>query len=103
MVYLNPRRIAITDGYHGCHATIDVFQRTKGDVAVVGIDDAFEAGDVCWLETPLNPTGEARDMQYYADKVHAAGGKLLVDSTFAPPPLQYPFKWGADIVMHSGA
>jgi hypothetical protein len=25
-----------------------------------------------------------------------------VDSTFAPPPLQYPFKWGADIVMHSG-
>lgn len=30
------------------------------------------------------------------------GGKLIVDSTFAPPPLQYPFKWGADIVMHSG-
>ena len=27
---------------------------------------------------------------------------MLVDSTFAPPPIQYPFKWGADIVMHSG-
>lgn len=26
-----------------------------------------------------------------------------MDSTFAPPPLQYPFKWGADMVMHSGA
>jgi len=25
-----------------------------------------------------------------------------VDSTFGPPPLQDPFKWGADIVMHSG-
>ena len=25
-----------------------------------------------------------------------------MDSTFAPPPLQYPFKWGADMVMHSG-
>lgn len=29
-------------------------------------------------------------------------GHLFVDSTFGPPPLQYPFKWGADIVMHSG-
>lgn len=27
----------------------------------------------------------------------------MVDSTFGPPPLQYPFKWGADCVMHSGA
>lgn len=35
-------------------------------------------------------------------KVHAVGGKLIVDSTFAPPPLQYPFKWGADMIMHSG-
>lgn len=36
-------------------------------------------------------------------QVHAVGGKLVVDSTFAPPPLQYPFKWGADIIMHSGS
>ena len=35
-------------------------------------------------------------------KIHAVGGVLVVDSTFAPPPLQYPFKWGADIIMHSG-
>ena len=45
----------------------------------------------------------SRDIKYYADKVHKAGGWLLVDATFGPPPLQYPFKWGADIVMHSGA
>ena len=43
-----------------------------------------------------------RDIKYYADKAHAAGGYLCVDSTFAPPPLQYPFKWGADMIMHSG-
>lgn len=30
------------------------------------------------------------------------GGKLVVDATFAPPPLQNPLKWGADIVLHSG-
>ncbi|KAI0722875.1 cystathionine gamma-synthase [Earliella scabrosa] len=102
-VYFNPKRIAITAGYHGCHATIDVFKRSRnGNLPIIGIDDEFQPGDLCWLETPLNPTGEARDIKYYADKVHAAGGYLLVDATFAPPPLQYPFKWGADVVMHSG-
>ena len=30
------------------------------------------------------------------------GGKLFVDSTFGPPPLQYPFKFGADCIFHSG-
>ena len=50
----------------------------------------------------MNPIGESRNIKYYADKVHAVGGKLIVDSTFGPPPLQDPFKWGADIVMHSG-
>jgi cystathionine beta-lyase/cystathionine gamma-synthase len=39
---------------------------------------------------------------YQQYQIHAVGGVLLVDSTFAPPPLQFPFKWGADIVMHSG-
>lgn len=37
-----------------------------------------------------------------AKKVHAVGGILCVDSTFAPPPLQDPFAWGSDMVMHSG-
>lgn len=45
--------------------------------------------------TSTDATGHAQ--------AHAAGAKILVDSTFAPPPLQYPFKWGADMVMHSGA
>ena len=34
--------------------------------------------------------------------MHAVGGKLVVDATFAPPPLQDPFKWGTDIILHSG-
>ena len=56
-------------------------------------------GTVCWLETPLNPIGESRNIKHYADKVHGVGGKLIVDSTFGPPPLQDPFTWGADIVV----
>lgn len=47
-------------------------------------------------------TQDSRDIAHYAKKAHAVGAKLGVDATFAPPPLQNPLKWGADIVMHSG-
>lgn len=42
--------------------TIEVYKRAKGVEAleIIGLDDEFKAGDLCWLETPLNPTGEAR-------------------------------------------
>ncbi|KAJ7095286.1 Cys/Met metabolism PLP-dependent enzyme-domain-containing protein [Mycena belliarum] len=99
LVFFAPKRIAITAGYHGCHATIQVYLKAAPSVQVITLDDEFKSGDLCWLETPLNPTGESRDIAYYANK---AGGKLMVDSTFAPPPLQYPFKFGADCILHSG-
>jgi cystathionine gamma-synthase len=60
------------------------------------------AGDIVHLETPLNPTGEAFEIQKYADRAHKRGALLSVDATFAPPGLQDPFAWGADAVMHSG-
>ncbi|KAI0049632.1 cystathionine gamma-synthase [Auriscalpium vulgare] len=100
LVHLKPKRIAITGGYHGAHHVIETY-RKNCDVQVVGLDDDFAGVDIAWVETPLNPTGEARNLQYYADKIHTAGGVLVVDSTFAPPPLQNPFKWGADVVLHS--
>ncbi|KAJ6599160.1 Cys/Met metabolism PLP-dependent enzyme-domain-containing protein [Mycena vulgaris] len=97
LVFFKPKRIAITGGYHGCHAMIQIYLRAAPDVQVIKLDDEFKSGDLCWLETPLNPTGESRDIKYYADKVLLqVGGKLFIDSTFAPPPLQYPFKFGAD-------
>ncbi|KAF5317917.1 hypothetical protein D9611_014420 [Ephemerocybe angulata] len=103
LVYFQPKRLAIRGGYHGCHATIDVYKKTRGEnITLVDLDDEFQPGDLCWLETPVNPTGESRDIRYYADKVHKAGGKIIIDSTFGPPPLQYPFKFGADCVLHSG-
>ncbi|KAG6855102.1 hypothetical protein C0991_006031 [Blastosporella zonata] len=103
LVFYKPKRIAIRGGYHGCHATIATYKKAKdADLQVIDLDEEYQPGDLCWLETPLNPTGEARDIQYYADKIHKVGGPLLVDSTFAPPPLQYPFNFGADCVFHSG-
>ena len=59
-------------------------------------------GDVLHVETPINPTGESRNISDYAEKAHAKEAFMVVDSTFAPPPLQDPFQHGADIVMHSG-
>ncbi|KAH7323298.1 cystathionine gamma-synthase [Rhizoctonia solani] len=101
LTHLNPKRLAIKDGYHGVHVSIDVYKKTHPELELIDPDDEFKQGDICWIETPLNPTGEARNLKYYADKVHAVGGRLVVDSTFAPPPLQDPFVWGADIVLHS--
>ena len=101
IVYINPSRIAISGGYHGVHSILDILKRTTPSLKIIDLDDPYQPGDLCWLETPLNPIGEARDIKHYADKIHAVGGKLVVDSTFAPPPLQNPLKWGADIIHHS--
>ncbi|KZW04137.1 cystathionine gamma-synthase [Exidia glandulosa HHB12029] len=103
MVHTAPKRVCVSGGYFGSHASIAVYGKAaQRTVPLVPLDAKFEPGDVCWLETPVNPTGEARDIQHYADKIHAVGGKLCVDATFAPPPLSDPFKFGADIVLHSG-
>ncbi|KIK65365.1 hypothetical protein GYMLUDRAFT_349168 [Collybiopsis luxurians FD-317 M1] len=102
LVHFKPKRIAIRAGYFGCHHSIEIYKKCRDvQVQVIDLDDEYESGDLCWLETPVNPTGESRDIQYYADKIHKVGGKLVVDSTFAPPPLQYPFKFGADCILHS--
>lgn len=54
-----------------------------------------------WIETPCNPTWGIIDIQAAADAAHAAGARLVVDSTVATPVLTRPLELGADIVMHS--
>lgn len=101
---LNPKRVAIGDGYHGCHGTLELYARASG-CQILPLDCAPEdlgEGDLIHLETPVNPTGLALDIRHYADRAHARGAYISVDSTFAPPPLQDPFVHGADVVMHSG-
>ncbi|CAI4216772.1 unnamed protein product [Parascedosporium putredinis] len=84
IVRLNPRRVAIGGGYHGCHGVLHIMQRLTGL-------------EILPLDCP------ATDLQP-GDVVHArdAGAYLTVDATFAPPPLLDPFAHGADVVMHSG-
>ncbi|KAJ3393720.1 hypothetical protein HDU84_001127 [Entophlyctis sp. JEL0112] len=100
LLHLAPKRIAIRGGYQGTHGVVKLYRR-QSPIPVIDLDDSFAEGDVVWLETPLNPTGEIADVSAYADRAHAVGAKLVVDSTFAPPPLSWPIELGADIVMHS--
>lgn len=117
-----PSVIAIKRGYHGVHVSIQLYCRGR-NVKIIDLDDDYEkamqsaptaaeassegvvkrGGLLVWVETPLNPSGEARDLAKYVRKAKAVShAYVVVDSTFAPPPLQDPFVQGADMVMHSG-
>lgn len=53
-----------------------------------------------YFETPNNPMIKVTDVA----AVKAVAGKdirVVVDSTFAPPPVQHVLKLGADVVLHS--
>lgn len=67
LLLYQPEVVAIGEGYHGSHCTLDIYTRTKGNVKVIDIDDDYSAYKdktfLCWLETPVNPTGECRDME----------------------------------------
>ncbi|EJB07105.1 cystathionine beta-lyase/cystathionine gamma-synthase [Rhizobium leguminosarum bv. trifolii WSM597] len=54
-----------------------------------------------YFETPVNPLSAILDIEAIAQRAHARGVKVAVDSTFASPALQRPIEHGADIVLHS--
>ena len=103
-VFLRPERVSVGAGYHGSRGVLGLHEKLHG-MKVLPLDcpaEELQKGDVIHLETPVNPTGEARHITSYAEKAHIRGAILLVDATFGPPGLQEPFQWGADVVMHSG-
>ena len=112
---LLPTTIAIRRGYFGVHGVFQKYAQGRS-VKFIDLDDEYPTQEgtpsqdsdvrrgatLVWLETPLNPTGEARNIEHDAQRAHAAHAFLAVDATLAPPPLQNPFQHGADFVMHSG-
>lgn len=108
LVHFRPGVVAIGEGYHGCHGVIGVLQRLYGLRKVSLWDESqwdeagLGQGDLIHVETPINPTGEAVSLEYYRKRADERGCLLTCDATFAPPPLQDPFAWGVDVVMHSG-
>jgi methionine-gamma-lyase len=66
------------------------------------LDAALRDGPkLVYCETPVNPTAEVLDIAALAARAHAAGARLVVDSTFASPAVQRPIAHGADLVLHS--
>jgi O-acetylhomoserine (thiol)-lyase len=62
------------------------------------IDDRTKA---IYCESLGNPAGNVVDIEALADMAHAHGVPLIVDNTVPSPYLFNPFKWGADIIVHS--
>ena len=55
-----------------------------------------------YFETPANPTMQVTDIAAVsALKQSHPGLRVIVDNTFAPPPVQRPLSLGADVVVHS--
>ncbi len=54
-----------------------------------------------WIETPNNPTWDVIDIEAAVALAHAAGARVVVDSTVATPLLTQPLALGADLVFHS--
>jgi len=53
------------------------------------------------VETPSNPLLRLTDIGAVAREARKHGTIVVVDNTFLSPALQQPFKFGADIVIHS--
>lgn len=70
------------------------------------VEGSFEAAiqentKAIFVETLGNPNSNLVDLEEIAKIAHKYNIPLVVDSTFATPYLIRPFKYGADIVVHS--
>lgn len=97
------------DAYGGTWRLIDKIYRPLGiehTAVPINDPDAVAAAwrpttRLVWTETPTNPELGIVDIAALADVVHAHGGLLVIDNTFATPYLQTPLALGADFVAHS--
>ena len=95
--------------YGGTHTLLDFnFKRFGIEATLVDTADpkAFAAAikpntRVIYAETIGNPVINVLDIEVIAAVAHEAGIPLMLDNTFPTPYLCQPFKWGADIVIHS--
>lgn len=55
-----------------------------------------------WIESPTNPTWDVIDVAAAAYAARAAGARLAVDCTVAPPCTMRALELGADVAFHSG-
>ncbi len=107
-VHLRPgdRVLLPADGYGGTRAAAEKYFATMG-VPVDTCSTAqmahhpVEAYHLVLAETPANPSLDLLDIRALAQRVHAAGGRLVIDNTLMSPLGQRPLDLGADAVVYS--
>lgn len=101
--------IAMNNLYGGTHTLFDSTLRKFGiETSFVPLNDpeALEGAirdktKLIFAETLANPGVEVLDIEAVAGLAHAHDLPLIVDNTFPTPFLCQPFRFGADIVVHS--
>lgn len=80
--------------------TLTFFDATAPD----GLAAALVPGRtrLVWIESPTNPNWDVIDVAAAARAAHAAGARLAVDCTAAPPSTMQALALGADLAFHSG-
>jgi O-acetylhomoserine (thiol)-lyase len=68
------------------------------DSIAARIDERTKA---VFCETVGNPAGNVIDLAAVAEVAHARGVPIIADNTVATPFLLKPFRYGADVVIHS--
>jgi cystathionine gamma-lyase len=100
------RLLLQSDGYGGTRAAAEKYYATMG----VRIDtcataqlpaQTLEQYRLVLVETPANPSLDLIDIRATAQRVHAGGGRLVIDNTLMTPLGQRPLDLGADAVIYS--
>jgi cystathionine beta-lyase/cystathionine gamma-synthase len=117
--FLNPSHVYIDDmGYKGTHDVVkflnkltNVKKHSLSSLKSSSLTPTSPSdhppnvpleNSVIIIESPMNPVGYVHDISYYSKlSQQCPKCKLIVDSTLAPPPLQFPFQKGADYVVYS--
>ncbi len=95
---------------YGCSAMVIRETLTKFGVKVTFVDTSdlsavervvTDKTKLIYFETPTNPTMKITDIAAISELAHKHKIQVVVDNTFAPPPVQFPLLLGADIVLHS--
>ncbi len=101
--------ICTHDCYGGTARLLNLFKdQRKLEVSFVDLSDpislfdAIKANTRClWIETPSNPLLNVVDVEALSKIAHASKLLVCVDNTFLSPFNFQPFKFGADVIVHS--
>lgn len=93
-----PSRVALERDFSRFGVESTMVDTSDPDLIRAAVTDRTR---IVFVETPANPTLAITDLAGAAELAHEAGALLVVDNTFSSPILQKPFRFGADIVIHS--